>query len=146
VGLFDKLKQKKESRIPDTPTKRYEFTETGNKVLVDDDYKPKKKNLFTSENKARFVSGAKTTGRALQKGAKKFGEMQRAADAREAKRERSGKVVNDYGFGYSDMISGGRKSRRPGPTASDITDSILGTGGSKRRKSKRSNDIFDFDF
>ena len=142
MGLFSK---KKESRLPDTPTKRYEFTETGNKVLVDDDYKPsKKKTLFTAENKARFISGAKTTGRTLQKGAKKFGEMQRAADARESRRERSGRVVNDFGFGYGDMVSGGRKSRSNGPTASDITDSLLGTG--KKRRSKRSNDLFDFDF
>lgn len=148
VGLFDKLKQPKESRLPDTPTKRYEFTETGEKVLVDDNYRPKK-SFFSAERKQQFVSGAKRTGKALHSGAKKFGEMQRQADMRELKRGKSGKVANDYGFDYDDMFSTPRDSRRrnarqSGPTASDIIDSILGTGGKNRPRNKKSRDIFDF--
>lgn len=161
MGLFDKLKQKKkDASLSDTPTKRYEFTETGEKVLVDDNYRPNKKTLFNKENKQRFVSGAKRTGKALHSGAKKFGEMQRQADMREAKRSSSRRESSGFDFamtGFSEQ-RGGRKQRREsydfqggfigsdnGPTASDITDSLLGTGGgSKQGRRKKNRDMFDF--
>lgn len=169
MGLFSKKKEK--PYIPDSPTKRYEFTETGEKVLIDDNYKTESKGkqffkkTFNEENKQKFLAGAKTTGGVVKRGAIKFAETQKAANIREERRSKSSSFGGGNDFmdllgdsprrGHRQQSEGRQASAADiqssllgsgnGPSANDITSSLLGTAGGKKR-SKRSKKYDPFDF
>lgn len=172
MGLFDKIKKKEPQERAEPPKnaiKRYEFTETGEKVLIDDNYRPPSKakvfakKIFNEENKARLYAEAKSAKNGLVKGARKLGEAERRYEAREERvmhSKRRYRQQESYSPGFDfitphpqesyniqeSLLSSRRKGQRQ-PTASDITSSLLGStggGGKRKKKSSKGYDPFDF--
>ena len=118
-------------------------------------------NTFTREN---VYAGAKTTGKAIGKGlvfaGKKAAEYERrTADfnppqqPRRPRRERSFSTGFDFGTAHvgssydiqKNLLYGSEREQKRQPKPTDITSSLLGSGG-KKSKSKRSKAYDPFDF